>query len=1012
MISLLLNFYFVSELLYVVVILVLLLLLLLQSKKDQKAYSLGWLMYFAVMWMGLDLINLFFSGLDVSLLIWKLILFFGLAMAVFALRFIVIYLYNRIGWYWDLLFFCVLAVFFGVITFTDLFMIGVKPLEYFGQSNFIVGPYYWLSALIIVLSVVIGIVLLVIRYFTEQNPQEKKDTRSLLLSFIMILAIAPVTNLLMPMMGMGGFRLANVAVTVIIIVFFYIIYRRNALGIVLNRIKIRTKIYLISLIQFMLFTLCLIVIIGSVSIGQLEQEIANHLESIASARASHIQTYFNQNLDRLRLITSRTQLRMLVREYQSEPSYETQQQMNRILQDAIIPVQELRFISIVDINGRIIASTDESMLGQNVSQDHYFIHGLKDEHVSFEKHIGHNHHDLYFAGPLTLNDELIGIGVSAIGPFELSDIIRDRTGLGQTGEVMLAFQDLAGNCIFPLERRFESQALEPACIDDQDTAMGRALNQEETLLLDQQDYRGQTVIAVTRYIPGIDLGLVAKIDRDEALSAVYSLALILLLAGVSFSALYFVVNYFIARFISQPIENLRKGAQEFEKGNYNFQIDTISQDEVGDLGRSFIQLIESIRKSRSEVEKKVAKQTKEIVASNKRMASQQEAVLNILEDIEEEKDRTEQEKDKANTILQGIGDGVMVIDNDLRITLFNKMASEISGYSAKEVLNKKYNQFIKFVDEKNKKSNDDYIKEAMATNSIMEMPDDTLLIKKDGSFVPVNDSAAALSDREGHSIGCVIVFRDVTKEREVDKMKTEFVSLASHQLRTPLSAIKWFLEMLLEGDAGRITKNQKNYLQQAFDSNERMISLVNDLLNISRIESGRLSLVPKPTDLIELSQTVIDELMPSIRAHNQIFKFIKPKKLPKIKLDTNLIGQVIANLLSNAIKYTHRQGEIVLKIERKDGQVAISVKDQGVGIPQNQQSKVFQKFFRADNVVTLETEGSGLGLYVAKKVVEASGGHIGFVSQEGKGSTFTFTLPLSGSKAIKGEKSLEKIKFK
>jgi signal transduction histidine kinase len=216
--------------------------------------------------------------------------------------------------------------------------------------------------------------------------------------------------------------------------------------------------------------------------------------------------------------------------------------------------------------------------------------------------------------------------------------------------------------------------------------------------------------------------------------------------------------------------------------------------------------------------------------------------------------------------------------------------------------------------------------------------------------------------------------------------------------------------MVLAGDAGKITSEQKEFIQQAFDSNERMISLVNGLLNVSRIDAGRISIDPKPTDLIKLSETIINELKPLITASNLNFYFNKSKGLPIANIDSELISQVIANLLSNAIKYTPAKGRVDYNIEVKNKEFIFTVKDNGFGIPKNQQAKIFQKFFRAENVVAKDTEGTGLGLYVAKSVVELSGGKISFQSTENKGSTFWFTLPLSGSKKIVGEKKLEKSK--
>jgi len=471
------------------------------------------------------------------------------------------------------------------------------------------------------------------------------------------------------------------------------------------------------------------------------------------------------------------------------------------------------------------------------------------------------------------------------------------------------------------------------------------------------------------------------------------------------------LSLFISKSLTKPIRKLHLGIEIIEHGNLSHKVGIPGRDEISQLSRSFDKMTANIKKLYASVDKKVLQQTQEIINKQKDMENQQKAIMNILEDIDEEKENIKTEKDKINTVLQSIGDAVFVVDNRFRIMVFNPAAAVISGYSIEEALGKPYDKILKFIYEKDGRVNNAFVKEAISSGQTKEMANHTILIRKNGSRVAVADSASPLKDRFGQMSGCVVVFRDVTKEREIDKMKTEFVSLASHQLRTPLSAIKWFLEMLLNGDAGKINGEQTEYLQQAFDSNERMITLVNSLLNISRIEAGRLALDPKPTDFIALSKIIVQELTPSIKARNLNFKFIKPNSLPKVNVDSELISQVIKNLLSNSIKYTPARGQIDYKIEIKGKDIVFTVKDTGMGIPKNQQYKLFQKFFRADNVAAKDTEGTGLGLYVAKSVVELSGGQIDFESVENKGTTFWFSLPLTGSKKIKGERKLEKIKI-
>jgi signal transduction histidine kinase len=226
-----------------------------------------------------------------------------------------------------------------------------------------------------------------------------------------------------------------------------------------------------------------------------------------------------------------------------------------------------------------------------------------------------------------------------------------------------------------------------------------------------------------------------------------------------------------------------------------------------------------------------------------------------------------------------------------------------------------------------------------------------------------------------------------------NKMKTEFVSIVSHQLRTPLSAVRWTLNLLRDGkEKDKVT--QENCLELIHENNERMIKLVNDLLNVSRLEMGKPIFNPCQTNLFIIIEKVIANYASFAKANNVTVSLDAPETLPNVFTDPEKISLVVQNLIENAIKYTKAKGEVKINLESTDKIVKFSVRDTGVGIPKSQQKHIFQKFFRADNVMKHQTSGTGLGLFISKSIVEQSEGKIWFESEEGKGTTFYFTLPI------------------
>lgn len=223
----------------------------------------------------------------------------------------------------------------------------------------------------------------------------------------------------------------------------------------------------------------------------------------------------------------------------------------------------------------------------------------------------------------------------------------------------------------------------------------------------------------------------------------------------------------------------------------------------------------------------------------------------------------------------------------------------------------------------------------------------------------------------------------------------DYVAIAAHQLRTPLTTLRWFLGPLLAGEFGELNEEQKKFLSAFSRSTERMIDLVDTILNASRIEKGEIKIKPEPTDICVFAEKIYAEILPLCQEKSQILNFTCGKDIPVVSLDQRLLHEVLSNLLHNAVRYTPEGGIIAFLVERNPDALVCTVEDTGFGIPKEEQGKVFERMFRASNVASRYPDGTGLGLYVARFFTELLGGEIKFESEENKGTTFYVTLPIT-----------------
>ena len=400
------------------------------------------------------------------------------------------------------------------------------------------------------------------------------------------------------------------------------------------------------------------------------------------------------------------------------------------------------------------------------------------------------------------------------------------------------------------------------------------------------------------------------------------------------------------------------------------------------IALSDITKFENLKQS---LEERVKKRTKDLEMRTREITESRTALMNVLEDVEDARSAAEEEKDKTLTIITNFADGLLVFDTENKLSLINPQAEDFFGIKTEKIVEKSVLELTTIpnlrplIDLLGKEIKGVYRKE--------------LLIKEN---LTLEVSVISMISRE-EKLGTLVVLHDVTRGKMIERIKTEFVSLSAHQLRTPLSAIKWTLKMLLDGDLGKITKEQKEYIEKTYQSNERMIRLINDLLNVARIEEGRFLYNVKGRNIIEIAEQVIVSSKEVAQRKGLRFKFQKPsKKIPDLELDSEKISIAFQNLIDNAINYTNPGGFIEVSIEYLEDkrEILVSVKDTGIGIPRGQQKRVFTRFFRAANAMKTETEGTGLGLFIAKNIIEAHGGKIWFKSKENEGTTFYFALPV------------------
>lgn len=657
---------------------------------------------------------------------------------------------------------------------------------------------------------------------------------------------------------------------------------------------------------------------------------AEQLQSTATVQEQRINNLMRERIEEVSKLSNQLSLQVNLRDYLQSGSETARSQLDTILDGKRINLPEIQQIYISDLENKVLASTMPDLIGTNLNE-------ALGTTIRIDPR--DNVSKLYMTIPVAIDRQNSANLTFVYRADDVTAIIQDYTGLGDSGEtVVIASNDPEALSLFPLRKKTNGASTQSLASLEMPSHAGETYQ--------AADYDGQETVITVRNLNSVDWLMGVKIDRNEAYASLSLLAGSLISIVVVSTVAIVLIALAMTRSITSPILKIVRTSRLIGGGDMKARSNVVRSDEVGMLADSINKMGDNLR---------------------------------------HQVDYIQGQRRRLEVILNTATESILAIDAQGRIAIANASAAHLVEKSISELANQPINQV--FIWQRGGyAASVDYYSRATRVYTDLEYK------KRSGDVRYVKLIVSPVADPSSQSVKSIITIHDETEQRDLESMKVDFVSMAAHELRTPLAALRGYLELVAYRDEPG-SPDSKHHISKALKSTAELSGLISNLLDVSRIERGALSLDFGKVDLSALIQRAVEDSRFAADDKKLSIEYHGPKEGSFAYADELAVREVVNNLISNAIKYT-TEGGVDVYLGQQGKSWMIGIKDTGIGVPQRALSKLFTKFYRVHGGLDSGSQGTGLGLFIAKSIVERHGGHISVQSQEGTGSVFSFTLPV------------------